>query len=146
MTIEYPPDAKINPLWPVSPYRQLAAILKARIQRGDWAPERPIPSEQQLVGEYGLARSTVRRTIKVLVDDGVVFVVPQRGTYVTGKLVPTGAAATYINEPYEKLWRWWRSGLVEPDEVTHGGQARWNVTELRKQVRKLRNGEAEPDD
>ncbi|WP_415654059.1 GntR family transcriptional regulator, partial [Saccharomonospora xinjiangensis] len=32
--------------------------------------------------EYGLARTTVRRAIKLLVEEGVVFVVPQRGTYV----------------------------------------------------------------
>lgn len=146
MTIEFSPDATIDPLWPVSPYKQLAAILKARIRRGDWAPKQPIPSEQQLVGEYGLARSTVRRTIKLLVAEGLVFVVPQRGTYVMGKLVPTGAAATSINEPDEKLRRWWRSGLVEPELVTPGGHARWNVPELRKQVRKLRDGEAEAND
>lgn len=77
------PDAQIDHDGPVTPYRQLAEIIKARIERGDWAPGRPIASETQLVQEYELARTTVRRAIRVLVDDGVVFVVPQRGTYVT---------------------------------------------------------------
>lgn len=75
-------DARIDYDGPVTPYRQLAAILRARIERGDWAPGRPIASESQLVQEYGLARTTVRRAIKLLVEEGVVFVVPQRGTYV----------------------------------------------------------------
>ncbi|MBA2948062.1 GntR family transcriptional regulator [Streptomyces himalayensis] len=77
------PDAEIDHGAPLTPYRQLAEILRARIQRGDWAPGRAIASETQLVQQYGLARSTVRRAIAVLVDEGLVFTVPQRGTYVT---------------------------------------------------------------
>jgi DNA-binding GntR family transcriptional regulator len=61
---------------------RVADILAARIERGDWQPGRAIPSEAQLIGEYGLARATVRRAIAVLVEAGIVFVVPQRGTYV----------------------------------------------------------------
>lgn len=78
-------DAEIDHEGPVPPYRQLAAILKARIDRGDWAPGRAIPAESRLVQEYGVARSTVRRSIAVLVEQGIVFVVAQRGTYVVEK-------------------------------------------------------------
>lgn len=76
------PDADIDHEGPVTPYRQLAEILKARIKRGDWAEGRPIPSETRLVQEYGLARSTVRRAIAVLVDEDAVWTVQGRGTYV----------------------------------------------------------------
>lgn len=76
------PDAEIDHEGPVTPYRQLADILKARIKRGDWTEGRPIPSETRLVQEYGLARSTVRRSIAVLVEEGVVWTVQGRGTYV----------------------------------------------------------------
>lgn len=82
--MEYTADDSIDHEAPEPPYRQLAGILVARIRRGDWQPNRAIPSETRLVGEYGLARSTVRRAIAVLVDQGVLFVVPQRGTYVRG--------------------------------------------------------------
>ncbi|MET8130203.1 GntR family transcriptional regulator [Streptomyces sp. NPDC005065] len=85
------PDAEIDQGAPLTPYRQLAEIIKARIARGDWAPGRAIASETQLVQEYGLARSTVRRAIAVLVEDGRVFTVPQRGTYVA---VPDEAGPT----------------------------------------------------
>jgi GntR family transcriptional regulator len=67
---------------PVTPYRQLADILKARIARGDWAEGRPIASETRLVQEYGLARSTVRRALDLLVEEQVVWKVQGRGTYV----------------------------------------------------------------
>lgn len=76
------PDAEIDHEGPVTPYRQLAEILKARIARGDWTEGRPIASETRLVQEYGIARSTVRRALDVLVDERVVWKVQGRGTYV----------------------------------------------------------------
>ncbi|MGW5173081.1 GntR family transcriptional regulator [Streptomyces sp. NPDC004082] len=76
------PDAEIDHEGPVTPYRQLAEILKARIARGDWAQGRPIASETRLVQEYGLARSTVRRAIAVLAEEQIVWTVQGRGTYV----------------------------------------------------------------
>jgi GntR family transcriptional regulator len=72
----------IEPDGPVPPYLQLAEILGGRIERGDWAANRPIPSELQLVQEFGIARGTVRRAVAVLRERGLVFTVPQRGTYV----------------------------------------------------------------
>jgi GntR family transcriptional regulator len=76
-----PKSERINE-GPVTPYRQLADILKARIARGDWQPGRPIASETRLVQEYGIARTTVRRALDVLVDEQVVWKVQGRGTYV----------------------------------------------------------------
>lgn len=76
------PDAEIDHEGPVTPYRQLAEILKARIARGDWAEGRPIASETRLVQEYGIARTTVRRALDVLVEERVVWKVQGRGTYV----------------------------------------------------------------
>jgi DNA-binding GntR family transcriptional regulator len=78
----YDPDAMVDHEGMDAPYRQLAGILTARIRRGDWAPGRRIASEADLQQQYGLARNTVRRAIGLLVDDGLVQVVPQRGTYV----------------------------------------------------------------
>lgn len=76
------PDATIDHEGPVPPYRQLAGILRARIERGDYQPGRAIPAESRLVQEFGVARSTVRRSISLLVQEDVLFVVPQRGTFV----------------------------------------------------------------
>lgn len=80
--MEFDPDARIDHGAPLPPYRQLAGVLAARIARGDWRPNRAISSESQLIQEYGLARATVRRAIAVLVEQDVLFVVPQRGTFV----------------------------------------------------------------
>jgi GntR family transcriptional regulator len=63
-------------------YLQIAAILRDRIQRGDIAPGRPVPSETQLMGEHGVARLTARKAVRVLADEGLVEVVQGRGAYV----------------------------------------------------------------
>ena len=81
--MDHGPDDVIDYEAPLTPYRQLAEILRARIARGDWRAGRAIASESQLVQQYGLARSTVRRTIALLVEAGDLFVVPHRGTYVS---------------------------------------------------------------
>ncbi|MEI5520642.1 GntR family transcriptional regulator [Streptomyces brasiliscabiei] len=75
------PEDKIVHDGPVTPYKQLAGILKARIARGDWPPGRAIASESRLVQEYGLARSTVRRAIAALAEEGVVYTVQGRGSF-----------------------------------------------------------------
>jgi GntR family transcriptional regulator len=72
----------IDPDGPVPVYLQLAEILAGRIKRGELAANRPIPSETTLQQEYGVARGTVRHAVSVLRDRGLVFTVPQRGTYV----------------------------------------------------------------
>jgi GntR family transcriptional regulator len=64
-------------------YLQLAAILREAIQRGDYLPGRSIPSETVLVQEYGVARLTARKAVRVLADEGLVRVVQGRGVYVT---------------------------------------------------------------
>jgi DNA-binding GntR family transcriptional regulator len=76
------PDDEVRHNAPEPPYQQLAEILAARIARGDWLPRHPIPSESQLIGEYGLARGTVRRAVRLLVEQGLAFTVKGRGTFV----------------------------------------------------------------
>ncbi|HEX6075826.1 MAG TPA: winged helix-turn-helix domain-containing protein [Micromonosporaceae bacterium] len=78
----YDPDDQLDQYAPDPLYKQLAGILAARVERGDWEPGAVFPSESRLRQEYGVARGTVRQAIKVLVDAGLVVVAPQRGTYV----------------------------------------------------------------
>jgi GntR family transcriptional regulator len=58
-------------------YIHLAEQIKARIGRGEFKPGRRIPGEQDLVGETGLSRVTVRAALRVLARDG--WVVPKQG-------------------------------------------------------------------
>jgi DNA-binding GntR family transcriptional regulator len=67
----------------VFPYQQIAGWLRAGIEAGQWQPGRAIPSLQELVRETGAAVETIRRAVKVLRDEGLVYTVPGRGTFVT---------------------------------------------------------------
>jgi GntR family transcriptional regulator len=66
-------------------YLQLADLLAGQIERGELAPNRPIPSVVQLQQEHGLARGTILHAVRVLVERGLVRIVPGRGTYVVPK-------------------------------------------------------------
>jgi GntR family transcriptional regulator len=76
---------QINYRSPESPHRQIAAWLRAQIQAGDLAPDDPLPSEKDLIDLFGVARTTVRRAVAYLRDQGVVYTVAGRGTFVTRK-------------------------------------------------------------
>ncbi|MFI0906748.1 GntR family transcriptional regulator [Streptomyces sioyaensis] len=80
--MEYGPDDQVERDAPQPPFEQLAGILRARVRRGDWKPNRAIPSENALAEQYGLSRPTVRRAIAALADEGLVYAVSGRGTYV----------------------------------------------------------------
>ena len=72
----------INPLDPVPVYRQLAGILRARIEKGEFPSRQPLPSESQLMGEYGVSRGSVRHALQVLAEEGLTVTIQGRGTYV----------------------------------------------------------------
>jgi len=72
----------IDPEGPDPVFRQVAAIIRGRIDRGVLHADRPIPSETQLVQEFGIARGTARKAVAVLRDAGLVRTVMGRGTFV----------------------------------------------------------------
>ena len=74
---------RIDPIAPVPPYQQIAAILRRRITSGTYPPDSRIPTESELVDEFEVARSTARRAVAVLRDEGLIYTVPNRGSYVT---------------------------------------------------------------
>jgi GntR family transcriptional regulator len=71
-----------DPLAPVPRYRQIADIIRKRIESGELQPERPIPSESAIMQEFGVARATARHAVELLREQGLVVKVPGLGTYV----------------------------------------------------------------
>lgn len=64
------------------PYLQLARQLRERIARGEYAAGEKLPTINQLTAETGLTPMTIRRSMKILADEGLINVVPGRGTFV----------------------------------------------------------------
>ena len=73
---------KIDPDSPEHPYVQLAGLLRDRIKAGKIGPR--VPSIMELADQTDLSPATVKRSLKLLRDDGVIVSVPGRGTFVKG--------------------------------------------------------------
>jgi DNA-binding GntR family transcriptional regulator len=63
------------------PYRQLAAILRGQIERGELSGT--VPSITALMQTYGVAKNTARKAVSLLAEAGLVRVVPGWGTFVS---------------------------------------------------------------
>jgi GntR family transcriptional regulator len=63
-------------------YHQIARVLRSRIFHGLYAEGAPIPSENELSRDFGVARLTVRQAIQELRGEGVLLSRRGSGTYV----------------------------------------------------------------
>lgn len=71
---------KIDPDSPEHPYMQLAAIIRTQIADREVGPR--VPSITQLSEQYELSQATVKRALRVLADEGLIYAVRGRGTFV----------------------------------------------------------------
>lgn len=72
----------INYDGPVAPYRQVATILRERIAAGTYLPGYRLPSVADLVGEFGVARTTANKALRLLATEGLAELSEGMGYYV----------------------------------------------------------------
>jgi GntR family transcriptional regulator len=63
-------------------FREIAAQLRAAIERGDYPPGAQIPTEYDLAEQYQVNRSTIQRALALLKAEGMLATATSRGTYV----------------------------------------------------------------
>lgn len=68
---------------PLPRYAQLADLLRQRIARSVWTKGQKLPSIEELMREFDVARVTVRQAVDSLARDGLLSPQPGRGTFVT---------------------------------------------------------------
>jgi len=68
-------------------YRQIAEELRARLEGGEFAVGRLLPSEAELSAGYGASRVTVRKALEVLRAEGLVDARQGFGWFVAGEPV-----------------------------------------------------------
>jgi DNA-binding GntR family transcriptional regulator len=66
-------------------YQQTAAIIRDRIRSRELAEGDAIPSQKEIQDQFGVARATAAKALRVLTDEGIVVVVPGVGARVAGK-------------------------------------------------------------
>lgn len=65
-------------------YQQLVQIIKAQLRDRIWKFDELIPSENELSALYNVSVGTVKKSLSVLVEEGVLYRRQGRGTYVAG--------------------------------------------------------------
>jgi GntR family transcriptional regulator len=81
-------DVTVNPYSDVPVYRQIADILREQIKTGELGHLDALPSEKTISQTYEVGRDTARSAVAVLRDEGLVFTVAHKGTFVGPR--PTG--------------------------------------------------------
>jgi len=104
----------VDPNSPIPLYQQVKEIIADRIQQKYWQAGDLIPTEQQLINEFQVSRTTVRQAISALVQEGLLEKRQGKGTIVksqklTGSLGRLTGFAEEVMEkglhPHSKLIR-----------------------------------------
>jgi GntR family transcriptional regulator len=75
---------------PVPLYYQLKKLIAAEIDNGNYSVDSPIPTEIELINMYDISRTTVRQAILELVQEGKLYRVKSKGTFVAKPKISQG--------------------------------------------------------
>ena len=69
---------------PTPAYFKLQMMLQEEIENGRWAPGQAIPTERALAEAHQLSVGTVKKAILNLVNEGYLYRIQGKGTFVAG--------------------------------------------------------------
>lgn len=72
----------INKRSAVAAYKQLKDIIYSQIKNGEIKPSEMLSSEAELCKKYDISRITVRQALRQLIDDGLLYTIKGKGTFV----------------------------------------------------------------
>lgn len=112
---------------PIPLYYQLKNIITTEIDDGAYQPGQAIPTEEELISHFNVSRTTVRQAITELVQEGRLYRVKSKGTFVAENKLNTDFMSRLepFNEQVSRLGK-------EPSTKVldfHQGAAPANVAE-----------------
>jgi DNA-binding GntR family transcriptional regulator len=146
-----------------SRYPEIAALLRARILDGEWAPESTLPTLDELAAEYRADKNTISRAIsEILEPEGLVWAVPKRGTIVRygmarphrmrGNLVKRNVATdgpgySFPSASGQEVWRHHITPTAKPERLDDARIARLLKVQVGSEIlqrHRVTGPEAEP--
>ncbi|MFC7393626.1 GntR family transcriptional regulator [Scopulibacillus cellulosilyticus] len=94
----------VDPKKNIALYLQVKDILIHRIQNNIWAANTLIPTEQELMDEFNVSRTTIRQAISMLVQEGILEKKQGKGTIVKSQQLvgSLGKLRGFAEEAMEK--------------------------------------------
>lgn len=127
-------------------YKIVADSIRSRIASGELQPGHAVPSETEIMAEHRVARITARLAVKSLRDDGLIYTLQGKGSFVGPEDAPRVTRKNLIyREIAESLIERIRAGELKPDlpipsETTlmqEHGAAKGTVREAVRYLREL---------
>lgn len=112
---------------PRARYKQVAALLRDAIKRGDYLPGSALPSQPELAREYGLNQSSISRAMAMLQSEGLIRTEHGRGSVVLD--MPTVKRVRRIDRNYRNAQGGsaYSEGLAEAGLVPRTELVRWGA-------------------
>jgi GntR family transcriptional regulator of arabinose operon len=63
-------------------YAQIHSYIADGIESGNWKAEDRLPSENELAAQFGVSRITIKKALDLLVEEGTVYRIQGKGSYV----------------------------------------------------------------
>ncbi|MEV5978906.1 GntR family transcriptional regulator [Streptomyces sp. NPDC052114] len=107
------------------PYQHAADELRRDIKQGRFKPGEQMPSVRELQERFGVANMTARSALNVLRDEGLIYTIHGRGSFVADVGEPAGESGSDYTPP---AWYLAKNGTAEPDEGTGEAEPGAEVT------------------
>ncbi|MFF8649828.1 GntR family transcriptional regulator [Streptomyces griseoluteus] len=101
------------------PYQHAADELRRDIKQGRFKPGQQMPSVRELQERFGVANMTARSALNVLRDEGLIYTIHGRGSFVADVADPSGEFPVDYNAP---AWYLSKKGNAGPDEEASEGE------------------------
>lgn len=129
-------------------YLRLAAILREKVQQGEFAVGAALPSERDIAERMSVSRVTVRKAIDLLMREGVLSRKQGSGTFVAPRIEQPSSLLAGFSEDLRRrglragsVWLEKSTDMASPVEVIAFGLS---VNASVKRFRRIRTANGEP--